>query len=231
MCNSKCILETKFCNFVYDCLPDLVDESGCPMACDFESGLCGWSVEATDWASSWKRVKAEDAVLNGSAPSQDHSNRSSKGHYLWLAGEAGLGSSSVLANSSVYHSTAPSCAFRFHYSLQGNGTLSAWLRSGRENQMVFHTGKETEKEWMESEIPLSIGLEEFQIVFEGRVVGEGGFLALDSFLFSDCEATPVPSVCLEGSWPCGGESCVPRWALCDLQPDCPQGSDEDPLLC
>ncbi|XP_035268745.1 MAM and LDL-receptor class A domain-containing protein 1 isoform X1 [Anguilla anguilla] len=226
MCNGKCILTNKFCNFIHDCLPDLVDESGCPMTCDFESGLCGWSTVGTD--SGWKWVKAEDAVLNGSAPSQDHSNRSSQGHYLWVGGE---GAGSAVLCSSVHRSTASSCTLRFHYSLQGNGTLRAWLRAGLEKQMVFHTEKETENEWMEGEIPLLIGLEEFQIAFEGRVVGGGGFLALDSFLFSDCGEALVPGVCPEGTWACGNESCVPRSALCDFQPDCRRGTDEDPLLC
>ncbi|XP_036374066.1 MAM and LDL-receptor class A domain-containing protein 1 [Megalops cyprinoides] len=190
-------------------IDDVAFGEGCVTApaaeCDFESGLCGWLAVGTDGTerpSGWKWVKAVDAVLSGSAPFEDHSNGSPEGHYLWVRADTDQLPGTVFLSSSVFHSAAPSCVLRFHYSIQGNSTLTVRL----------HTRL---------------------IQFEGHVAADGGFIALDSFLFSECEVVPVlpPDPCPEGTWACGDESCVPSSALCDYHPDCRRGIDEDRLLC
>nr|XP_015209858.1 PREDICTED: MAM and LDL-receptor class A domain-containing protein 1-like [Lepisosteus oculatus] len=110
-------------SFSEGCISTLAD------TCDFESGQCGWWIAETVEQANWSWVKAGGISVNESAPIQDHSLRSSEGHYMWVAANNDTFSQSVFLNSSKYHSSGPSCAFRFYYNIQGNNTLKLWLHT------------------------------------------------------------------------------------------------------
>ncbi|KAK1172073.1 MAM and LDL-receptor class A domain-containing protein 1 [Acipenser oxyrinchus oxyrinchus] len=229
-CNSQCIPNIKFCNFIQDCPPDRADEDSCPDVCDFESDQCGWNSEEPTEQISWQRMKAGDSAVDGTAPLKDHSLNSTEGHYIWVGVNNITYNTTTFLKSSIYHSSGLNCSFHFYYNIAGCSILSVWLHTAEEAQLLFKTHSATQNQWLGKEVKFPTCLQEFQVVFEGTIQSPTGFLALDSFKFSNCGVMEVP-VCPVEMFACRTGSCIPNSSVCDYQVDCCDGADEEPQTC
>ncbi|XP_067007644.2 leukocyte tyrosine kinase receptor isoform X2 [Anabrus simplex] len=205
--------------------------------CDFEE-VCAWRWNSTipngfmlvtgRNVSETQKSRPRDF----SGPNKDASN-DSDGHFLLLHGSPEMREWHV--RSPKYVGAGEQCrisvALHMAYMIGGNFKVVV--------ETVDHTS------WVAAEIPgndhrtweknlFTLGRisQEFNIVLEvvtsGRVPSH---LAMDNIRLLDCFPEPPQNGCNDMKFHCDNETCISRDHVCDISPDCPDGEDEDPLLC
>ncbi|PVD25736.1 hypothetical protein C0Q70_13396 [Pomacea canaliculata] len=85
-------------------------------------------------------------------------------------------------------------------------------------------------------VPYTVHLEEvhsaFVLNFVANVGESGSLVALDNIVMEKCAIDPQEKVCNDDQYQCPDTShCIDRDRLCDLQPDCWCGQDEEDDVC
>ena len=118
-------------------------------------------------------------------------------------------------------------------------TLNIYVRSAGVDTAVWSLRGNQGDQWLQGIAYLPTCASEFNIIVEGiRGTSFTGDIALDDFRFESCYDVPplLNATCAaSGSTPsqfqCRSRHCIPRDNICDFEPDCCDGSDEDVFLC
>ncbi|XP_069770768.1 MAM and LDL-receptor class A domain-containing protein 1 [Narcine bancroftii] len=211
-------------SFSYGCL------SAPGSACNFESDLCGWQSEQMQDSVAWQHVRTGNSTGSGTAPLLDHSTQSSLGHYVWVEANNITFSRMAYLNSSVYHNSGQNCQFEF-YQIDGRNVLTVLLQTEKGQTILWQQRTPTENQWTKGEVWLPPSLTQFQVTFVASIQSKAGFLALDRLKFHECEMGYLLESCPSTAFTCGAQHCIPLSSVCDVQPDCCDGADEDETVC
>ncbi|XP_054531485.1 MAM and LDL-receptor class A domain-containing protein 1-like [Pan troglodytes] len=163
------------------------------LACDFESGFCGWEPFLTE-DSHWKLMKG---LNNGEHhfPAADHTANINHGSFIYLEaqrppGVAKLGSPVL---TKLLTASTP-CQVQFWYHLSQHSNLSVFTRTSLDGNLQKQ-GKIirfSESQWSHAKIDLIAEAGEstlpFQLILEATVLSSNATVALDDISVSqECE--------------------------------------------
>ena len=239
--NGQCIPSQNFCNFRPDC-SDSSDESKCPSTYNFENGtLRLWKNDPNNDFNWTVASNGNPDAITG--PSVDHTQQISSGKYLLLKGLINsLDQKVARIISPIYNQAGKTCNFTFWYNAHGKEfpNINVYIRKGgRESKLTsvygtdMTTGQDT---WKPAVASLPLCASSFQIILESTSLGAfgipPGFLAVDDFVFMNCEYPPpqTPS-CAVNQFTCDSGHCIDITQKCDYQTDCCDGSDEKASTC
>ncbi|XP_063459279.1 MAM and LDL-receptor class A domain-containing protein 1-like [Pan paniscus] len=165
------------------------------LACDFESGFCGWEPFLTE-DSHWKLMKG---LNNGEHhfPAADHTANINHGSFIYLEaqrspGVAKLGSPVL---TKLLTASTP-CQVQFWYHLSQHSNLSVFTRTSLDGNLQKQ-GKIirfSESQWSHAKIDLIAEAGEstlpFQLILEATVLSSNATVALDDISVSqECEVS------------------------------------------
>ncbi|XP_042526195.1 apical endosomal glycoprotein [Dipodomys spectabilis] len=216
------------------------------MATDFETGLGLWSR-----SEGWTRNHSAGGPQSLAWPLRDHSQNSA--HGTFLASVAKPGTPAILSSPVLQASDPYNCSLIFYYYLHGSeaGHLQLLLQTRgpgapQAPSPLRRRHGELGAAWVRDRVDIW-STHPFQILLAGET-GPGGVVGLDDLILSShCRAAPETSVpqlpepwalapapqppwaraqgCEPGHLPCQ-DLCVPPEQLCDFQPQCAEGEDE-----
>ncbi|XP_024621608.1 MAM and LDL-receptor class A domain-containing protein 1 [Neophocaena asiaeorientalis asiaeorientalis] len=201
-------------------------------ACGFDSDMCDWVSETSAGHTSWMRTKAREiSVLE--SPEQNQSS-DDEGYYIWVGAKHAstlnhLDSRAYL-NSSVCHCLGKSCHLQFYYSME-NSVLRVGLYNKKEEEIFWKYNISTHRKWVKADVLIPEGLKTFQIIFEGTILSQKGFIGLDELWVYACAQAPSRQLCSADEFTCASGQCIAQELVCDSQQDCSDESDEDPATC
>ncbi|XP_049561475.1 MAM and LDL-receptor class A domain-containing protein 1 [Orcinus orca] len=215
-------------SFSSGCLPANVCQ-----ACGFDFDMCDWVSETSAGQTSWMRTKAREISVLESPP-QQHQSSDDEGYYIWVGAKHAsslnhLGSRAYL-NSSVCHCLGKSCHLQFYYSME-NSVLRVGLYNKKEEEIFWTYNISTRRKWVKADVLIPEGLKTFQIIFEGTVLSQKGFIGLDELWVYACAQAPSRQLCSADEFTCASGQCIAQELVCDSQQDCSDESDEDPATC
>ena len=130
------------------------------------------------------------------------------------------------------------CSSRYHMYGATINTLTIYIRSAGVDTAIWTLQGNQGDKWFEGVAYLPTCASEFNIVVEGiRGTSFTGDIALDDFRFQSCyDELPPPNTCASAGtnssqFLCRSKHCIPQENICDYQPDCCDGSDEDEFIC
>ncbi|XP_058153872.1 MAM and LDL-receptor class A domain-containing protein 1 isoform X2 [Dasypus novemcinctus] len=202
-------------------------------ACGFEFDMCDWASEASAGQISWVRTTAKAVSVLGSTTLQDHSG-DDEGYFVWLGAKPAFThnhlDSRAYLNSSVCHCWGKTCHLQFYYSME-NSVLRIGLYSNREEEIFWTYNTSTHSKWEKADVLIPEGLKTFKVVFEGALLGAGGFVGLDGLWVYAC-GQPRPGLRPSaGELPCAPGPGKARGGPCDARQESPGRSDPDPAGC
>ncbi|XP_032477558.1 LOW QUALITY PROTEIN: MAM and LDL-receptor class A domain-containing protein 1 [Phocoena sinus] len=202
-------------------------------ACGFDSDMCDWVSETSAGHTSWMRTKAREISVLESPPQQNQSS-DDEGYYIWVGAKHAstlnhLDSRAYL-NSSVCHCLGKSCHLQFYYSME-NSVLRVGLYNKKEEEIFWKYNISTHRKWVKADVLIPEGLKTFQIIFEGTILSQKGFIGLDELWVYACAQAPSRQLCSADEFTCASGQCIARELVCDSQQDCSDESDEDPATC
>ncbi|XP_059977241.1 MAM and LDL-receptor class A domain-containing protein 1 [Lagenorhynchus albirostris] len=202
-------------------------------ACGFDFDMCDWVSETSAGQTSWMRTKAREISVLESPP-QQHQSSDDEGYYIWVGAKHAsslnhLGSRAYL-NSSVCHCLGKSCHLQFYYSME-NSVLRVGLYNKKKEEIFWTYNISTRRKWVKADVLIPEGLKTFQIIFEGTILSQKGFIGLDELWVYACAQAPSRQLCSADEFTCAGGQCIAQELVCDSQQDCSDGSDEDPATC
>uniref|UniRef100_A0A8C2C7Y6 Neuropilin n=1 Tax=Cyprinus carpio TaxID=7962 RepID=A0A8C2C7Y6_CYPCA len=149
--------------------------------CDFEQGLCGWTLDPDSdlsWAATFSSVALCDTPccvcsLTG------------LGNYLYIeASPETQGQKARLFSPSVDPDTGPLCLM-FSYQLEDQGTLRVLLQNKhQEETLLWSLRGDQEPIWKEGRTIIPRSPNEFQVVIEGFFEGTKGHIWIDNIHMS-----------------------------------------------
>ncbi|XP_048053969.1 neuropilin-2a isoform X4 [Megalobrama amblycephala] len=151
--------------------------------CDFEQGLCGWTLDP-DSDLSWALHSSSKSTALGQ--SQDLSMGSnSLGNYLYIeASPETQGQKARLFSPSVDPDTGPLCLM-FSYQLEDQATLRVLLQNKhQEETLLWSLRGDQEPIWKEGRTIIPRSPNEFQVVIEGFFQGTKGHIWIDNIHMS-----------------------------------------------
>ncbi|XP_059859094.1 MAM and LDL-receptor class A domain-containing protein 1 [Delphinus delphis] len=202
-------------------------------ACGFDFDMCDWVSETSAGQTSWMRTKAREISVLESPP-QQHQSSDDEGYYIWVGAKHAstlnhLGSRAYL-NSSVCHCLGKSCHLQFYYSME-NSVLRVGLYNKKEEEIFWTYSISTHRKWVKADVLIPEGLKTFQIIFEGTILSQKGFIGLDELWVYACAQAPSRQLCSADEFTCASGQCIAQELVCDSQQDCSDESDEDPATC
>ncbi|XP_060149491.1 MAM and LDL-receptor class A domain-containing protein 1 [Globicephala melas] len=202
-------------------------------ACGFDFDMCDWVSETSAGQTSWMRTKAREISVLESPP-QQHQSSDDEGYYIWVGAKHAstlnhLGSRAYL-NSSVCHCLGKSCHLQFYYSME-NSVLRVGLYNKKEEEIFWTYNISTHRKWVKADVLIPEGLKTFQIIFEGTILSQKGFIGLDELWVYACAQAPSRQLCSADEFTCASGQCIAQELVCDSQQDCSDESDEDPATC
>ncbi|XP_061569314.1 MAM and LDL-receptor class A domain-containing protein 1 isoform X2 [Cololabis saira] len=241
--NGHCIPWDNLCDFISHC-EDNSDEDpyickGFSGRCNFEFDLCSWhQCQQDDF--NWL-IKAGSTLTPGTGPSSDHTLRDPTGHYVYLESSfpQAFGDTARMIGP-LLSSRSSQCKMRFYFHMSGAGigTLSVFIQTEGQKQLLLNLTGDQGNYWQMRELPLS-SPRDFQVVLEGKVGrSERGDVCLDDITFSPgclpspsaaiTDATPAPPAgsCPPGSVLCENGRCFTPEQRCDFTDHCEDGTDE-----
>uniref|UniRef100_A0A8C9BW66 MAM and LDL receptor class A domain containing 1 n=1 Tax=Phocoena sinus TaxID=42100 RepID=A0A8C9BW66_PHOSS len=191
-------------------------------ACGFDSDMCDWVSETSAGHTSWMRTKAREISVLESPPQQNQSS-DDEGYYIWVGAKHAstlnhLDSRAYL-NSSVCHCLGKSCHLQFYYSME-NSVLRVGLYNKKEEEIFWKYNISTHRKWVKADVLIPEGLKTFQIIFEGTILSQKGFIGLDELWVYACAQAPSRQLCSADEFTCASGQCIAR-----------ELSDEDPATC
>ncbi|XP_022436167.1 MAM and LDL-receptor class A domain-containing protein 1 [Delphinapterus leucas] len=202
-------------------------------ACGFDFDMCDWVSETSAGQTSWMRTKAREISVLESPPQQNQSS-DDEGYYIWVGAKHAstlnhLDSRAYL-NSSVCHCLGKSCHLQFYYSME-NSVLRVGLYNKKEEEIFWTYNISTHRKWVKADVLIPEGLKTFQILFEGTILSQEGFIGLDELWVYACAQAPSRQLCSADEFTCASGQCIAQELVCDSQQDCSDASDEDPATC
>uniref|UniRef100_A0AAV2JEN9 Tyrosine-protein kinase receptor n=1 Tax=Knipowitschia caucasica TaxID=637954 RepID=A0AAV2JEN9_KNICA len=198
-------------------------------SCDFES-TCLWTFSNHSKKSDWAVVSADQTA---SRPHADHSQGSSKGHFLEL--RPSPGQCEYFLTSPVLPFSSELCSLRVALSdgalMAGNLSLSiSPVHSGRSPTPLLIHSDSSRGQWEELEAVVGRMDQPFLVTLSYvSCEAAGSTVALDSLEFQNCEDQPLSELngaCGE-SFHCDATGdCVEPSRVCDFHTDCAFGEDE-----
>ncbi|XP_029095126.1 MAM and LDL-receptor class A domain-containing protein 1 [Monodon monoceros] len=202
-------------------------------ACGFDFDMCDWVSETSAGQTSWMRTKAREISVLESPPQQNQSS-DDEGYYIWVGAKHAstlnhLDSRAYL-NSSVCHCLSKSCHLQFYYSME-NSVLRVGLYNKKEEEIFWTYNISTHRKWVKADVLIPEGLKTFQMIFEGTILSQKGFIGLDELWVYACAQAPSRQLCSADEFTCASGQCIAQELVCDSQQDCSDESDEDPATC
>nr|XP_054534838.1 MAM and LDL-receptor class A domain-containing protein 1-like isoform X1 [Pan troglodytes] len=196
------------------------------LACDFESGFCGWEPFLTE-DSHWKLMKG---LNNGEHhfPAADHTANINHGSFIYFEaqrspGVAKLGSPVL---TKLLTASTP-CQVQFWYHLSQHSNLSVFTRTSLDGNLQKQ-GKIirfSESQWSHAKIDLIAEAGEstlpFQLILEATVLSSNATVALDDVSVSqECEISykSLPRTSTQSKWSCSVDQTVTSWVQARTQP-------------
>ena len=116
-------------------------------------------------------------------------------------------------------------------------TLNIYVSTGNGDTLVWTLQGNQGNAWYQGIATLPTCASEFKMIVEGiRGTSFTGDIALDDFRFDQCYEPVAPPSCASAvsdpnQFVCRSKHCIPRENICDYEPDCCDGSDEEDSLC
>ncbi|XP_054221717.1 MAM and LDL-receptor class A domain-containing protein 1 isoform X8 [Homo sapiens] len=223
-----CHPDTDLCRF------DATDEElKLCQACGFEFDMCEWTSEASAGQISWMRTKAREIPAFESTPQQDQGG-DDEGYYVWVGAKHGFTlnhlDSRAYLNSSVCHCLGKSCHLQFYYAMESS-VLRVRLYNNKEEEIFWTYNISTHSQWVKADVLIPEDLKTFKIIFEGTLLSQRSFIALDHLWVYACGQTQSRKLCSADEFPCTSGQCIAKESVCDSRQDCSDESDEDPATC
>uniref|UniRef100_T1J3D5 MAM domain-containing protein n=1 Tax=Strigamia maritima TaxID=126957 RepID=T1J3D5_STRMM len=221
---SSCINLSQKCDFNVDCI-DSTDETDCTnyTMCDFEdNNMCVWTTVWQGW-----NLRTASTYLQP----RDHTTNSQEGSYL-VADYINKNHNKISSRTFK----AGNCTMRLHYLLGGGGRQLfrvTTTTATNPEKVWFYKDRKWDKYFIRDEIQFNVD-SDFIIALEADINYYSGYIIVDDISFdTDCQFADkeldgtVPTVCMEGQFACGDDTCIPKTSVCNFEKDCKDGSDED----
>ncbi|XP_077978879.1 MAM and LDL-receptor class A domain-containing protein 1-like [Glandiceps talaboti] len=233
--NGVCIDASKYCNFARDCT-DNSDEADCPTTCDFQINECGWSEGTPNDKYNWHRASGyETKVTPDIAPRYDHSSPT-KSLYSYYSYISMVGAYVYPYETAEYYSptfalAASTCRIDFWWYQMGIYTyhFEVWIKADDSETKVFSYYGTKGDQWNNLVLGIGKRTTPWQVAFKkNRYSAYHAATAVDDVKFLDCSpAQPVGFCDTSGNfWCTTTRACIDKTAVCDMQDDCGDNSDE-----
>ncbi|XP_071486324.1 MAM and LDL-receptor class A domain-containing protein 1-like [Diadema antillarum] len=193
----------------------------CPKqgACDFETGLCGWSQELTADVWDWLRTSGS-TPSSGTGPSQDHTTGTGAGFYLYFETSHTTlipGDNAILV--SEHFDPAPAACLSFWYHMYGTGVgeLNIYVTDNTNSQaQVWTKSGDQGNVWWSGLVQMS-SVVEFRVQIEAVfLVDFLGDIAIDDI---DIELVPCSQLTTAPPVPTTTPTSAPVLSLCTFEAD------------
>ncbi|XP_075409528.1 MAM and LDL-receptor class A domain-containing protein 1 [Tenrec ecaudatus] len=213
----QCVAPELVCDAQQDC-PDGSDEDPATcsndIACDFETGFCGWKPLLTA-GSRWEIKKG---LVSGrrNLPSADHTTNTSHGSFIYFGTHQPRGVAKLASPTLTTLLTASTpCQVHLWYHLSEHSRLSVFTRAPLDGRLrkLGDLIEFSKPEWRQARLDLDVktaaSARQFQLILEATVLSSNATVAVDDISVSrECERS-------HKSLP--GTSAQPKAAKCDFE--------------
>ncbi|XP_041367445.1 MAM and LDL-receptor class A domain-containing protein 2-like [Gigantopelta aegis] len=234
--DGKCVSRKKVCDFNQDCA-DGTDENNCVQPiCDFERGnVCGWKLNSTEMAYSWKVDQPIRTSSTDMRPITDHTQLSvGHGWYLWADSSKGSRQDFAVVSTPTIGQTGPQCKLSLWYIMNGTGvgSFEVYTKYGGNLQSLWIASGNHGPSWRHVEIMIGPD-SNFKILLEARRgPSYRGDIAIDDVKFVNCQPPMVIAAgCSRSQFTCSNQYCIDPNKQCDFADDCGDNSDEMITVC
>ncbi|XP_077978881.1 MAM and LDL-receptor class A domain-containing protein 1-like [Glandiceps talaboti] len=236
--NGVCIDASQYCNFARDCT-DNSDEVDCPTTCNFQSNECGWSEGTPNDKFNWHRARGYDTRATPDiAPRYDHTRKSLYYYYSYIAM---VGAYVYPYETAEYYSpafavAAPKCRLDFWWYQYGIYPyyFEVWIKADDVETRVFSFYGTKGDQWNNMIVGIGKRTSPWQVAFKKRRYSSyNAATAVDDITFLDCSPPQPVGFCDTSSkfWCTTTRACIDKTAVCDMQDDCDDNSDEQHCGC
>ncbi|XP_006869969.1 PREDICTED: MAM and LDL-receptor class A domain-containing protein C10orf112 homolog [Chrysochloris asiatica] len=200
-------------------------------ACGFEFGMCDWISDVSEGLISWTLTKAREVPILESIPHQDQSG-DDEGYYVWIGAQQAFPhlDSRAYLNSSMCHCSGSGCRLQFYYSME-KSVLRVGVYHHKGQEMFWTYNTSTHSKWVKADVLIPEDIKTFKIIFEGTLLNQRGFIALDSLWVYACAQTHSGKLCSADEFICANGQCVAEELVCEARQDSCDGGDEAPSTC
>ncbi|CAL1262651.1 unnamed protein product [Larinioides sclopetarius] len=196
--------------------------------CEFPNRECGWN-----WSEAWGLVSAVNFSLLGSTAPEADSENNVKGEMLYYSPEISGPQSLLKVVSPVFEPhTLPTCAIQFalHMFNMDFAKFKMVINAPNNSWESTTFGGNSGHKWEKQAQPINVVTQPFRVILEILNAGtmHPSHVAIDNIRAINCyHKRKIETDCTPRQFQCDDMICVDAAEVCDTNPDCTAGEDEE----